>query len=397
MKSIIAKTITSILVVVSIVALTVPSAVLTVQSEEVNKCKYGTKLKMDESEEEISKVVENVYFPNETLPEIEKEVTELKVSEDELSENELDITTKNTKTLGESKKLLEQYFFKEEKGIQIGTVEFVQYAQKQILNEEDKALLKEKEYSNIYIYLTAYLSKMEEYFIVNGTLDDFNMNIFDKTTTLEVIQSNNLENIIVDEKTNEEYKKSKIKQSRKYLNYNAALSYAKAYAYKRNSLYQDFSGVFAGGNCTNYVSQILHHSGLDFGARGVLEYKKPSTTEWYHVRQQSYYQGKPNGYYYTMTTSFIRVSDLYSFLTGKMKRPNKTFSKSDWKSALKYANKGDVIQYKDKSSGWHHSSWIRSVSSSEMYVAQNTLDDDNKKLSEQIGKMSDIRIIKMDM
>lgn len=64
-------------------------------------------------------------------------------------------------------------------------------------------------------------------------------------------------------------------------NRDAARDYAIIWAYGRNSNYPDFSTAGGGGDCTNFVSQAVHHGGIDMQGSGDGCKHENNYSEWY--------------------------------------------------------------------------------------------------------------------
>lgn len=78
-------------------------------------------------------------------------------------------------------------------------------------------------------------------------------------------------------------------------NRDAAVEYARAWAYKRNPRYMDFAKM--GGDCTNFISQCLVAGGMQ------MNYSNPMG--WYYRSANS------------RSAAFSGVEYLYNYLTGK--------------------------------------------------------------------------------
>ncbi|MCM3216825.1 amidase domain-containing protein [Niallia taxi] len=126
----------------------------------------------------------------------------------------------------------------------------------------------------------------------------------------------------------------------------AAKNYMKTHWDTTSSKRYNYYGG-SGGDCTNYVSQVLYAGGM--GMTGSFEggypNKRPTTKYWYSKLNKW-------GYIYN-TTSWMRVTDFYSYWVGTKKHTVSKYSTA--KSASKYANTGDVIQfYKNSTGSWYH-------------------------------------------
>lgn len=104
-----------------------------------------------------------------------------------------------------------------------------------------------------------------------------------------------------------------------YSSYNrtSATSYAKRWAYKRNSKFGDFSNM--GGDCTNFASQVINAGGAPMDSTGNYLW---------------YYYG-----YNSRSPSWTGVNELYDYLVGNTYTGPVGSLTSD-----AYVEKGDIIQ-----------------------------------------------------
>ena len=114
-----------------------------------------------------------------------------------------------------------------------------------------------------------------------------------------------------------------------------AISYARKYADDPNRETYEY---YVGGDCTNFVSQILHAAGKGFTCtnkkRNEMNY---DFNQWYH------YHGSG---YTAVSASFIRVRTFASHLNNTMNVKHTKYTKQS--DVIKNAHKGDVILLLDK-------------------------------------------------
>lgn len=131
----------------------------------------------------------------------------------------------------------------------------------------------------------------------------------------------------------------------------SALRYAHRWAYERNPEYYDFDGL--GGDCTNFVSQVLAAGGAE----------------------QNYSQ---NGWYFNSindrSPSWSGVNELYEFLVSEHDVGPRARVVD-----VSEAMAGDIVQLGSFENGYYHSLII--VDSENMLVAAHTVDSDYRPLS----------------
>ena len=131
----------------------------------------------------------------------------------------------------------------------------------------------------------------------------------------------------------------------------AALRYAHKWAYERNPEYYDFDGL--GGDCTNFVSQVLAAGGAE----------------------QNYSQ---NGWYFNSindrSPSWSGVNELYEFLVSEHDVGPRARVVD-----VSEAMAGDIVQLGSFENGYYHSLII--VDPENMLVAAHTVDSDYRPLS----------------
>ena len=131
----------------------------------------------------------------------------------------------------------------------------------------------------------------------------------------------------------------------------AALRYAHRWAYERNPEYYDFDGL--GGDCTNFVSQVLAAGGAE----------------------QNYSQ---NGWYFNSindrSPSWSGVNELYEFLVSEHDVGPRARVVDVYEAMA-----GDIVQLGSFENGYYHSLII--VDPENMLVAAHTVDSDYRPLS----------------
>lgn len=287
-------------------------------------------------------------------------------------------------TLKEAEDLLFKYFEDNNLNYELYSEQFSNYVLQQIMDEDDVLLKTIDYYPSIYVYMSKYLSLSQDYQFENETLEGFSMSPYYEMLTNEILEQNEEENI------NAEFEAQNQIRPRVGIWGDLRLSKAKAYAKKhyknRNSSYKNFGS----NDCTNFVSQILvaadnNKNNQSFPSNWKKQKDIYGTSKyWYH---------KKDGKKFKVTTSFIRVPDFYTYWAMNKRE----FAKKDWKKAISYATAGDLVQYKDKSRGWYHTSFIYKKDKNNLYVSQHSSDALERKLSDQMSSSTAIRVLKTYM
>lgn len=328
-------------------------------------------------------------FTNETNTEIEvgnvEETENIEHFDDEKENNTItednlvNITLDNTVFLKEAEIMLLNYLTTNGFNYDPFSIEFNDYIAQQILFDNDLNLTSHPNYNNIYVYMSEYYSALQLH-LVEDSEESFNLNndLLNKTT-FEIINNTIQEN--------EESDFISGISSRTVSFGNLSLSKGKAYAKKyvnsRNtSKYNNFPS-----NCTNYVSQILFAAGA----------KEKAPKNWQQQKfinaNKSYWYGRSTGKSHKTTSTFVNVVDFYNYWGGNRKE----FSNKNWKNSISYAKEGDVIQYKNKAGKWFHAGFVYRKDKNNLYVAMNSSNYLERKLSDSIKTCSAVRIIKTGM
>lgn len=134
----------------------------------------------------------------------------------------------------------------------------------------------------------------------------------------------------------------------------AAVRYAKKWAYGRNPAYYDFSRI--GGDCTNFASQCI------FAGAGVMNFTP--VTGWFYRSAND------------RTASWTGVEYLYRFLTG-----NEGAGPYAVEVPLSELQIGDIVQLGRATGDFYHSPVVVGFSRGEIFVAAHTYDVFGKRLS----------------
>lgn len=141
-------------------------------------------------------------------------------------------------------------------------------------------------------------------------------------------------------------------QTKQY-NRNAAVTYARKWAFGRNRIYYDFENI--GGDCTNFASQCI------FAGSGVMNYTP--VTGWYYrsINDRS--------------AAWSSVEYLFKFLTS-----NKSAGPLGYVVPMSEAMPGDIVQLGRSDGSFYHTPVITSITP-QILVAAHTYDALDRPLS----------------
>lgn len=137
-------------------------------------------------------------------------------------------------------------------------------------------------------------------------------------------------------------------------NREAAIAYAKKWAYGRNPAFYDFSRI--GGDCTNFASQCI------FAGAGIMNYTP--VTGWFYRSAND------------RTASWTGVEYLYNFLT-----QNEGAGPYAEEVPLSELQIGDIVQLGRATGDFYHSPVVVGFNRGEILVAAHTFDVYGKRLS----------------
>ena len=134
----------------------------------------------------------------------------------------------------------------------------------------------------------------------------------------------------------------------------AAVAYAKKWAYGRNPAFYDFSRI--GGDCTNFASQCI------YAGAGIMNFTP--VTGWFYRSAND------------RTASWTGVEYLYNFLTR-----NQWVGPYAVEVPLSELQIGDIVQLGRATGDFYHSPVVVGFSRGEILVAAHTFDTYGKRLS----------------
>lgn len=144
-------------------------------------------------------------------------------------------------------------------------------------------------------------------------------------------------------------------------NREAALAYARRWAFSRNPIYYNFENL--GGDCTNFASQCL------YAGCGVMNFTP--VTGWYYRSLND------------RTPSWTGVEYFYNFLIN-----NNGVGPFAVELPLDRLEVGDFIQLGRATGDFYHTPMITAVADGQIYVAAHTLDAFDRPLSTYVFELA---------
>lgn len=276
------------------------------------------------------------------------------------STNVTQVKSNNDYTLGEIQTILETYLKNNGKNLSLNTQEFDQFATDQLLDDKDKALVNHEKYGMICDFLVYYLQERQN----NNDVSKMKNKTIGQISKEGLEEENNVEQIV---KENE----NKIKAFGSSYSVTKAQAYARKWYNGRNRNYNDYSG--AGGDCTNYVSQILYSGGKkeEQDRKRAEPLKVNNTTYYWYSFINSLETGKIFRYGRAVSSSWIRVSDFGAYWA----RSQKVKTYTNTKDVIKNAKPGDVIQFmKNGRSTYFHTMFVYGKSNGTLQLSGHSTD-----------------------
>ncbi|MFD3204319.1 amidase domain-containing protein, partial [Bacillus sp. LR_5] len=240
----------------------------------------------------------------------------------------------------------------------------------------------------------SYLEEKQNFYFVNEnnqSKQSFNLNnIKDKTIGQVARESQEEEEQVeqISQKHEEESKNMFTAMGSSY-----SVSKAQAYARKwyngRNKNYANFTG--SGGDCTNYVSQILYAGGKKEKQDSSAEpfWITSTTSYWYSFINRkgigkAFRQGR------AISTSWVRVSDFGAYWA----RTQTVKTYSNVNDVVKNAKPGDVVQFMKKGrSTYFHTMFVYGKSGGTLQLSGHS-DDYLKRNIKKVQNIKRYRLIK---
>lgn len=128
---------------------------------------------------------------------------------------------------------------------------------------------------------------------------------------------------------------------------NAAVAYARKWAYSRNPKYYDFSAL--GGDCTNFASQCV------YAGSGVMNFTP--ITGWFYKNAND------------RTASWTGVEFFYDFMTG-----NEGVGPFGEQTELRFVKPGDLIQLRNADGRYYHTPVVTAIQGGRVLLAAHSID-----------------------
>ncbi len=168
------------------------------------------------------------------------------------------------------------------------------------------------------------------------------------------------------------------------------VDYAHKYAKKYNPAYRVPE---TGSDCTNFVSQCLYAGGLSMqpsSYRGTNPGITTTTEEWYYYNVPSAAADAPYGKAVGVSTSWIRVEDLYTYLAPHFE----VFTSSNTKKVAQNLQEGYVIQGGPAMGRYEHSS-IVTVKNGKFCYTAHTNDRKDRAMKHYYNAYDKFRVLKV--
>lgn len=285
-------------------------------------------------------------------------------------------------TMGEIEHEIDDYLKEHHSDIKVGTPMYIDFLVEQLMEGSDEYLKSKDNYEEICTYAAKYLSLVDEKQVLS--LDEkevLNLSNEEKRITINEIKKESLGEIpckeIIIEKNN-------VKTATSYSS-SKAVQYAREWALGRNTAYGKWAN-----DCTNFVSQAVYNGGISMRKPSTIEHGTKSTTSYWYSKKHSFTgsTGRVTTEY-DVSTSWIRVSDFYTYA----KNHGATIINCSNKSYLQNQCKpGDVVQLYHEG-GWYHSIIITGGSKGNRTYCGHTNNKKDAKVS-SISDSSKYRIIR---
>lgn len=174
------------------------------------------------------------------------------------------------------------------------------------------------------------------------------------------------------------------------LDQKAIVDYAHKYAKKYNPAYRVPT---SGSDCTNFVSQALYAGGLSMNPssiRGTNPGTNETTEEWYYYNSPSATADTPYEYAVAVSTSWVRVEDLYTYLAPHYD----TVTSTNDDQVRANLQEGYVIQGGPLVGRYEHSSIVTKKNDKWCYTA-HTNDRKDRDMKHYFNAYDKFRIIKV--
>ena len=240
-----------------------------------------------------------------------------------------DNSTDTTSVL-EARNCLNTYIKKNYPKIKIDSQEYIEFLSEQLILDKDESLLKQEKYQEMMAYASLYVINPDDFINSENRNENGKRKVWSAYSAIE-----KQENAEIDEVEDSSASSTGLSTSK-------SISYARKYALNPNTpAYPSLSS-----DCTNFVSQCIKAGGKKFTYAPSYKTKpeRYETTKYCY----SYHYTSTNPYHrYKQSTSFIRVSDFYTYWKNKGATVISCKNRSTLQDKAKL---GDVVQLSKKNS-----------------------------------------------
>lgn len=300
-----------------------------------------------------------------------------------------DMTINDSMTLGDGKAKLDQYLTQTDRLLQSYS-DYYEFALEQLLNGGDSFLKSRSDYPVIEEFMVQYKLAYEDYLylldlvdcanqteVVNqiiGESDCVSIDSYDNSIKFEL--TDNFLNRTLGEIRSDNEKGLFSKSTSETVKYSYSGTNAANYATTYALFYNSANYPTYAEDCANFVSQCLKAGGIPTNGTNSTTGIYNSTTKWYCVC--TYEPPVGHGRQYAVTTSWIRVPDFNTYMTGI------AYSKTAKYSATALYNscqKGDAVLLVSSNGSPYHAVIISKRDSSTAYYCGHTNNRKNEPIS----------------
>lgn len=252
------------------------------------------------------------------------------------------------KNVSDAEEFIQRYFEEQHLNIELGSSEYVEYLTNILMFEDDEDLKQLSQYDDFKIYASEYLNQINN--LSNNTINEKKVLMSKKEgekTISEIKKEARNEELVVQKITKDREKASKTMLFVNGYNSSKSVKYARKWANDRNPLYNSYLS-----DCTNFVSQCIYAGGEPMTKPGNMpDGVKETTNYWYSVRYEDWH-GNNFVYNWRESSSFIRVTDLYTYWVHKGAHAEYYSNKTKLQNGVSI---GNVVQLKNGDGKWFHS------------------------------------------
>lgn len=254
-------------------------------------------------------------------------------------------------TMGEAQAMLHEYLKAQDISLEPGSVEYYTYICNQLLERADENLAALPNYSIIHSYMAMYKNAYESalWLDYNNLATEENASRNATTASLFTVDDDFLNETIGDirdsmlqEETAARVSTASVLSTQAY-SATSAVNYAREYATDYNTAeYPSFK--FAGGDCTNFVSQCLHAGGKSMDGTCTSAGVYQDISDWF-MKKIEYQDSWSYMVDYGYSTSWVNAGD---FKTYWLSRCDGYSYETDVDGIISACSKGDIVQLCDE-------------------------------------------------